>query len=92
VYIPNAFTPNSDGLNEVFKPEISCFETLKSYKMHVYDRWGNIIFQSSDYAAGWNGRDNKGGDCAMGVYSCVIQYTDSKDKKFVKNISIRLVR
>ena len=92
VYIPNAFTPNSDGLNEVFKPEISCFETLKSYKMHVYDRWGNIIFQSSDYAAGWNGRDNKGGDCAMGVYNCVIQYTDSKDKKFVKNISIRLVR
>jgi gliding motility-associated-like protein len=91
-YIPNAFTPNGDGTNDVFRPSLSCYETLKLYKLSIYDRWGNLIFWSSDYATGWDGTTYKGGGCAEGVYNAVIEYTTSKNEHVVKNIAITLLR
>lgn len=52
-YIPNAFTPNSDGKNDVFKPMI--FGNLKKYKFSIFNRWGQLIFQTSDLRKGWDG-------------------------------------
>jgi len=92
IWIPNAFTPNGDELNELFRPLISCHETLKSYKLHIYDRWGNLIFQTSDYAVGWNGKDNNGKDYAAGVYNYLIEYVNSKNERVRKNASVTLVR
>ena len=92
IFVPNVFTPNGDGINEVFKPEISCYKTLKAYKMNIYDRWGSIIFRSTDYSIAWDGRTNKGKHCATGVYYCVIEYVNSKDEHFYKNTSVTLVR
>jgi len=91
-YIPNTFTPNGDGVNDVFQPSLSCYETLKSYRLSIYDRWGNLIFWSLDYAIGWDGTTYKGGACAEGVYNAVIAYTTSKDEHVVKNIAITLLR
>ncbi len=54
--IPTAFTPNTDGLNEIWKPEIIYGEAGTSYQLDVYDQWGKIIFQSSDPNAGWDGQ------------------------------------
>jgi len=90
-WIPNTFTPNNDGINDIFKPIISCSETLKEYKMYIYDRWGNLIFRSSDYSMGWNGEDNRGKIFATGVYLCVIEYVNSKNERIVKNISVTLL-
>jgi gliding motility-associated-like protein len=53
VFFPNAFTPNNDGLNDVFKPTI--FGALADYKLNIYNRFGQLIFQTSDAAKGWNG-------------------------------------
>ena len=92
VFIPNAFTPNGDGINDVFNPSISCAETLKFYRLNIYDRWGNLIFWSFDYAAGWDGTFYNGGTCAEGVYSCTIEYTTSKNEHVVKYTSIYLFR
>ncbi len=53
VFFPSAFTPNNDGLNDVFKPTI--FGVLADYKLNIYNRFGQLIFQTSDPAKGWNG-------------------------------------
>ena len=56
VFIPNAFSPNSDALNETFKPIIqsnSCCQ-IKSYKFRVYDLWGALVFETDKLDEGWD--------------------------------------
>lgn len=54
LYIPNAFSPNGDGLNDVFQPKGMGFK-MDSYELLIYDRWGNLIFKSNDVNKGWDG-------------------------------------
>ncbi|HXP50532.1 MAG TPA: gliding motility-associated C-terminal domain-containing protein, partial [Bacteroidia bacterium] len=51
-YIPNAFTPNNDGLNDIFLPQGS---GVCGFNMYIYDRWGSPIYHTSDIKKGWNG-------------------------------------
>ena len=53
-YIPNAFTPNHDGTNDSFKPLL--YGKLKKFDFRIYDRWGQIVFHSTDVKKGWDGR------------------------------------
>ena len=92
VWLPNAFTPNSDGLNEIFKPYISCYETMKNYKFFIYDRWGNRVFQSFDYAIGWDGTDGKGKVYANGSYNCILEYTDPQNKHITKKGAVTVIK
>jgi gliding motility-associated-like protein len=55
VYIPNSFTPNEDGVNDVFKIES---EGVVSLEMRIYDRWGNLVFYTNDKDKGWDGKFN----------------------------------
>ncbi len=56
-FIPNAFTPNSNGLNDVFAPK---FYGITEFTMYIFDRWGNQIFKTTDMNIGWNGCVNNG--------------------------------
>ena len=57
VYVPNAFTPNNDGFNDVFKPEM--IEYLKDgYLLEIYNRWGEKVFSTTDPEQGWDGTVN----------------------------------
>jgi gliding motility-associated-like protein len=72
VFIPNAFSPNQDRINEEFKPSAIYVHqltdnTLLNYHMEVYDSWGNKLFQSIDLQKGWDGT-YKGQRCSPGVY------------------------
>jgi len=53
VWLPNAFSPNGDGLNDKFKPEANGHP--KEYVMHVFDRWGGLVFSSFNITEGWDG-------------------------------------
>jgi large repetitive protein len=55
IYVPNAFTPNADELNETFFPKGVGIDT-DHYQMWIYDRWGNQIFTTTDWAKGWDGK------------------------------------
>ena len=55
VYIPNAFTPDENGVNDVFQPKGFGINEDK-YKMEIYDRWGEIIFSSNNFKKGWDGK------------------------------------
>jgi gliding motility-associated-like protein len=52
IFIPNAFTPDGDGLNDVFKAE---GQYIESFEMSVFDRWGNLVFYTDHISEGWNG-------------------------------------
>jgi gliding motility-associated-like protein len=73
--IPNAFTPNNDGQNDVFKIKNITDERLIDFK--VFNRWGTILFRTTDPNVGWDGT-NKGQPQPIGVYGYVIQigYSD----------------
>lgn len=65
VYIPSAFTPNADGKNDYFKPII--YGHIKEYLFTIYNRWGQIIFNTNNAVSGWDGNIN-GLQETQGVY------------------------
>jgi gliding motility-associated-like protein len=65
-YIPNAFTPNEDGLNDIFK---GMGEGFSGFEMWIFDRWGQNLFTSKDFQRGWNGIDASGKRYPLGVYA-----------------------
>lgn len=64
LYVPNAFTPNEDGVNELFSP---VGYGLSEIKLTIFDRWGTQLFKSTNEILGWNGKF-KGKVCEPGVY------------------------
>lgn len=72
IFIPNAFTPERGGENAFFRPEFS-FIPL-TYEFRVYSRGGVLLFQTSDYATGWDGRSN-GTTLPAGVYLYSLRLT-----------------
>ena len=79
-FLPNAFTPNYDGKNEVYKPK-GLSEGVQSYSLGIWTRWGEKIFETDNPDEGWNGRKyNTGQDLPVGVYLCVLQYRDARNR------------
>jgi gliding motility-associated-like protein len=76
-YMPNAFTPNDDGLNDNFGPSWRLPERISNYSLSIYNRWGEEIFITHDLQAGWNG--TKGQAVAPdGVYTWLIHLTEAQ--------------
>ncbi|MFI5172072.1 MAG: gliding motility-associated C-terminal domain-containing protein [Chitinophagales bacterium] len=66
--LPNAFTPNNDGFNDLFTP-ILPYRFIDHVDMKIFDRWGNLVFTTSDPMLNWDGKDSKTGkDVSEGVY------------------------
>lgn len=55
IYVPNAFTPDADGINEVFLPRLTGIPFMETYKFEIFDRWGTIIFSTIDPEEAWTG-------------------------------------
>ena len=70
IFIPNAFTPDGNGVNDVFSPKMY---GVREFNMQIFDRWGNLIFTSVDTEIGWNGKVNGTGELVQdGSYIYVI--------------------
>jgi len=54
IFIPNTFTPDGDGLNETFVPIVS-FAEPQDYELTIVNRWGTIVWRTTDINEGWNG-------------------------------------
>jgi gliding motility-associated-like protein len=89
IQVPNAFSPNGDYMNDVFRPVIPV--VLKNYRMQIYSRLGFVIFETTDYRRGWDGKVN-GILQNQGVYVYLIRFTDDDGKEVVKNGTLLLVR
>lgn len=89
VYIPTAFTPNNDGINDLFKP--LCFCGIKG-ELIIYNRYGNIIYRSSALQNGWDGRF-KNTKQPNGAYTYYLVYkVESDPKQFTEKGSFLLLR
>lgn len=76
VYVPNAFTPDLDGVNDVFYPMLSGFSP-EEYRFAIFNRWGDEIFSSTDPGAWWNGSVDGGAYFAQdGVYTWLLEFRD----------------
>lgn len=88
IYIPNIFTPNEDGLNDVF---IVYGTGLTKFEMVVFDRWGEKLFVSNDQLKGWDG-SYKGKLSKNDVYPYLIHYTSLDGKKHTKSGHVTLLK
>ena len=71
LYVPEAFTPNNDGINDQFGPQGLRMDKYKSYLFYIYNQWGEMIFETEDIDEWWDGSDSQ-----SGLYSWVIVIID----------------
>ena len=96
--VPNVFTPNGDGVNDVWQVNLGFGNTFKSCM--VYNRWGIEIHSevgsnsspSGRLGGAWDGRTTSGIECSSGIYYYTLEYTDAKGDKQKKNGYISLLR
>jgi len=72
VYIPNAFTPDDDEFNNIFQPVVAL--PAESWRLRIYNRWGQLIFESFDQSEGWDGT-YKGKVMQDNVYAYIVDFT-----------------
>jgi len=72
LYIPNTFTPDGDGINDIF---YAYGYNLKNFKMYIFNRWGEFLFETTELVRGWDGK-YKGNPCQLGTYIWKVFYTD----------------
>jgi len=89
-YIPNAFTPNNDGFNDVFGV-ISTVGTPTSFELNVFDRWGRIVFTSTDQQQLWDG-SAKGSPLPPEVYPWRLRMIDTEGEVQERVGHVTLVR
>jgi gliding motility-associated-like protein len=89
IYVPAAFTPNGDGLNDVLRPFPVGIQKLEFFR--VFDRWGNAVYQTQEYLAGWDG-NIKGRQAPPGTYIYEVRGKDYNNKPVLKRGSILLIR
>jgi len=85
---PNAFSPDGNGLNDVFRPVSP--GRVESYELRVYNRWGQMVFTSNDPFDGWDGRFNNHA-CEIGSYAWWCGYVNPEGKREASG-SLSLVR
>jgi gliding motility-associated-like protein len=88
VFAPNAFTPNGDNLNDRFEVK---GRFVASFRMVIYNSWGQVIFQSNDQKNSWDGRVN-GQEAPAGTYAFSVEAVDGNGKKFSQTGTVTLLR
>jgi gliding motility-associated-like protein len=87
--IPNAFTPNGDGINDVFKPVTA--EEIQNYQLDIFMVNGQRVFSSNNLDYGWNG-EYKGSILNGGTYVYVVKYRDDTGKEHIDKGQLLLIR
>jgi len=90
VVMPNAFTPNNDKINDVFKP-MAIFISKENYYFEIYNRWGECIFATTDPKEAWTGRDRKDRVAPENSYFYILQYQDFDGNIFHKSGELTLI-
>jgi gliding motility-associated-like protein len=89
IFIPNMFTPNGDGLNDTWKPEMLDY-SKKGYQLSIFDRWGQRIFHTTDTEEAWDGTINGKVTAPNTIYSyqVIVQNVMYKEYKFTGHITL----
>ncbi len=91
LFVPNAFSPNGDGQNDIFKILETCI--LIRYKLQIFNRWGEVVFSSFSTSDSWDGTiGGKHADAGTYFYYIEAEATDSKVEKFQMKGDLALIR
>ena len=89
LYVPNAFTPNDDGKNDFFYPQGLSILYSKSYRFFVYNRWGEVVFDSAENGEKWNGKkDNIPSPEAVYTWELVIEDEATEKQKHQGKVTL----
>ena len=93
-YVPNSFTPDADEHNQLFKPVFTSGFDPFNFDMKIYNRWGELIFESNDHSKGWDGSyGTKGIDAQAGIYSWIINFKPkNNDEKITVNGFVNVLK
>lgn len=94
VFVPNAFSPNNDGLNDVFGPVLEGKEFIERYDFYVYNRWGVQMFHTQDPDMPWLGNTGGGDEYVQNdayMYRIVIKFVDNAKEKVLEG-SVTMTR
>ena len=94
--LPNVFTPNGDGYNDVFEPKVTGADLIVNAKTVIFNRWGNILWDGDDPLIHWDGKSKQTNlDCPQGTYFYVTDITyqgETMEEKLHLQGSITIVR
>jgi len=90
LHMPNAFTPNGDGLNDVFSP-ITSPKNIKNYHLKIYNRWGIVVFESNNLEQGWDGT-YAGNYCETGIYIWHLLLEKNNGKTWSDKGTVNIIR
>lgn len=88
--MPNAFSPNGDGINDVYKAK-SNYQSIVEFHASIYNRWGKKIYEWDDPAGGWDGKSG-GKDVAQGVYFVLVKARGADGKEYNIKRDVNLLR
>jgi gliding motility-associated-like protein len=88
LYVPNSFTADQDGENDVWIPVVTGFKTIE---VRVFNRWGEEVFMTDDLSITWDGT-YQGQDCPFGTYTWRVDGRDVNDELVIKWGHVTLVR
>jgi gliding motility-associated-like protein len=89
-FVPNAFSPNDDKFNDTFRPlPVGCY---KEINFNIYNRWGNLMFSTTDLTKGWDGLSPDGQQCSDGVYFYTLKATFRDGSLIDKSGTVTLLK
>lgn len=87
IIVPSEFSPNDDGVNDVLYVKAN---NVSNYWFKVFNRWGELIYETQDAKAGWNGKNPKGKPYPKAIYMYLLSYDDNFKNPKHKTGNIRL--
>ena len=88
--MPNAFSPNGDGINDIYKAKDG-HRSIIEFHGYIFNRWGQKLFEWTDVNGGWNGR-YKGQEAKSGVYFCLVNAKGADGREFHIKRDVNLFR
>lgn len=89
IFVPTAFTPNSDGKNDIIRPIAVGISKIEYFR--IYNRWGHLVFSTTTNGAGWDGKIN-GKDQGTNVFVWLVKAVDFTGKEFFDKGTVTLIR
>jgi len=89
IFLPTAFTPNGDGTNDLFKPLYVNISRIQYFR--VFDRWGKVVFETSDMGKSWDGTVN-GNALPIDTYPWIVWGYTNDGKEITKKGNVTLIR
>lgn len=91
-HFPNAFSPNYDSQNDIFKG-VGFLYGMKKYRLSIWNRWGEKVFETDNPSVGWNGQKNNEGHLSPeGIYLFEVEYITPKSERIIKRDFLTLYR